>query len=34
MTSRVARSSKDLPLIDLAFCRECGSSDLEVCYTS
>ena len=36
MTCRVARLSPDLPLMrmDLAFCCECGSSDLEVCYTS
>lgn len=34
MTCRVARLSHDLPLINLAFCSECGSGDLEVCYTS
>lgn len=34
MTCRVARLSQDLLRIDLAFCRECGSADLEVCYTS
>jgi hypothetical protein len=36
VTCRVARMSQDLPLriIDLVFCCECGSSDLEVCYTS
>ena len=34
MTCRVARSSQDLPLIDLVFCCECGSAGLERCYTS
>lgn len=34
MTCRVARSSQDLLRIDLAFCYECGSAALEVCYTS
>ena len=34
MTCRVARSSQNLPLIDLVFCCECGSAELEVCYTS
>jgi hypothetical protein len=34
MTCRVARLSPDLLRIDLAFCSECGSGDLEVCYTS
>jgi hypothetical protein len=36
VTCRVARLSSDLPLkiMDLVFCCECGSSDLEVCYTS
>lgn len=36
VTCRVARLPSDLPLriMDLAFCCECGSSDLEVCYTS
>ena len=34
MTCRVAQSSQDHPLIDLIFCCECGSADLEVCYTS
>jgi hypothetical protein len=36
VTCRVARLSQDLPLIivDLVFCCECGSSDLEVCHTS
>lgn len=36
MTCRVARLSPDLPLIrmDLVFCCEGDSSDLEVCYTS
>jgi len=34
MTCRVARMSPDLLRIDLAFCCECGSADLEVCHTS
>jgi hypothetical protein len=34
VTCRVARVSQDLLRIDLAFCCECGSADLEVCYTS
>ena len=34
MTCRVARSFQDRPRIDLVFCCECGSADLEVCYTS
>ena len=34
MTCRVARVSQDLLRRDLAFCCECGSADLEVCYTS
>ena len=34
VTCRVARSSRNLLRIDLAFCCECGSADLEVCYTS
>jgi len=34
VTCRVARLSQDLLRIDLVFCCECGSSDLEVCYTS
>ena len=34
MTCGVARLSQDLLWIDLAFCCECGSGDLEVCYTS
>jgi len=36
VTCRVARLSQDLSLriIDLVFCCECGSSNLEVCYTS
>ena len=34
MTCRVARLSQELPLINLAFCCECGSADLETCYTS
>jgi hypothetical protein len=34
VTCRVARLPQDLLRIDLAFCSECGSADLEVCYTS
>ena len=34
MTCRVARPSLNLPLIDLVFCCECGSGDLEMCYAS
>ena len=34
MTCRVARLSQDLFRMDLAFCCECGSADLEMCYTS
>lgn len=36
VTCRVARVSSDLPLgeVNLIFCCECGSSNLEVCYTS
>ena len=34
MTCRVARLSQALLRIDLAFCCECGSADLEVCSTS
>ena len=36
MTCRAARLSQDLPriIIDLVYCCECGSSDLEVCHTS
>ena len=34
VTCRVARSSQNLFRIDLAFCSECGSADLAVCYTS
>jgi len=34
VTCRVARLSQDLLRIDLAFCSECGSADMEVCYTS
>jgi hypothetical protein len=34
MTCRVARLSQDLLRIDLAFCCECGSAELEVCFTS
>ena len=34
MTCRVARSFQDLFHIDLAFCCECGSAAIEVCYSS
>jgi hypothetical protein len=36
VTCRVARLSSDIPRreVTLVFCRECGSSNLEVCYTS
>jgi hypothetical protein len=34
VTCGVTRLSQDLLCIDLAFCCECGSGDLEVCYTS
>jgi hypothetical protein len=34
MTCRVSRLSPDLLRINLVFCCECGSSDLEVCSTS
>ena len=34
MTCRVARLSQDLLRIDLAFCCECGSADLETCFIS
>ena len=34
MTCRVARMSQVLPLINMAFCCECSSADLEMCYTS
>ena len=36
VTCRVARLSSDLPRreMTLVFCCECGSSNLEVCYTS
>lgn len=34
MTCRVARLSQDLLPINLAFCSECGSADLETRYTS
>ena len=34
MTCGVARLSQDLLRVDLTFCCECGSADLEVCYTS
>lgn len=34
MTCRVARLPQALPCIDLVFCCECGSADLEVCCIS
>ena len=34
MSCGVARSSQNFLRIDLAFRRECGSADLEACYTS
>ena len=34
MTCGVARSSQNFLRIDLAFCCECGSADLEACYSS
>ena len=34
MACRVARLSQDILRIDLAFCGECGSANLEACYTS
>jgi hypothetical protein len=34
MTCRVARATSNLLLVDLAFCCECGSAELEACYTS
>ena len=34
MTCGVARSSQNFLRIDLAFCCECGSVDLEASYTS
>jgi hypothetical protein len=34
VTCRVARLTQDFLRIDLAFCCECGSANLEVCYTS
>ena len=34
VTCGVARLSQDLFRVDLAFCCECDSGDLEVCYTS
>lgn len=34
MTCRVARLSQDLFRMALAFCCECGSADLAMCYTS
>jgi len=34
VTCRVARVSQDLFRMDLAFCCECGSADLEMCHTS
>jgi hypothetical protein len=34
VTCRVARLSQGHLCVDLVFCCECGSADLEVCYTS
>ena len=34
MTCGVARLPQNLSRVDLVFCSECGSGDLEVCYTS
>ena len=34
MTCGVARLSPNLFRVNLVFCCECGSGDLEVCYTS
>jgi len=34
MSCRVARLSQGILRIDLAFCCECGSAELEVCFTS
>ena len=34
MTCGVARSSQNFLRIDLAFCCECGSADLEASYSS
>ncbi len=34
MSCRVARLSSDLLRINLVFCCECGSSDLEMCSAS
>lgn len=34
MTCRVARWSQDHTHMDLVYCCECGSADLEVCSTS
>ena len=34
MTCRVARLSPDLLRVNVAFCCECGSADLEACFTS
>jgi hypothetical protein len=34
VTCRVARLSQDHPRMDLVFCCECGSANLEVCCTS
>ena len=34
MTCGVARLSPNLLRVELVFCCECGSGDLEVCYTS
>ena len=34
MTCGVARFPQNIFRVDLAFCCECGSGNLEVCYTS
>jgi hypothetical protein len=34
VTCGVARLPQNLFRVDLVFCSECGSGDLEVCYTS
>jgi hypothetical protein len=34
MTCRVARLFQGQPRIDLVFCSECDSANLEVCHTS
>ena len=34
MTCGAARFPQNISRVDLVFCCECGSRDLEVCYTS